>query len=167
MIFMVYEPYNDIFYVKPDFYVKSDAKLDECFICLQLKIEDEEITIKLTEQTFYINECTCNSSVHKLCLKKWVDRYYSCPICRKKITQEINNDYSLSDLFLRKILLYNLSYPHNNYSIIILIMRFLAFIVFLYSSLDFYFLIIKNRSNFSEQFYSENIDHTHNIVEIQ
>lgn len=160
MIFMVYEPYDDNFYVKPV------AKLDDCFICLQLKIEDEEITIKLTEQTFYINECTCNSSVHKLCLKKWFDRYYSCPICRKRITQEINNDYSLSDLFLRKILLFNFINT-NSFSITILIMRFFAFILFLYSTLDFYFLIIKNRSNFSEQFYSENIDHTHNIVEIQ
>lgn len=147
MIFMVYEPYDDNFMKEPE------VKYDDCFICLQLKIEDEEITIKLNEQTLYINECTCNSSVHNLCLKKWVDRYYSCPICRKRIIRIINNDYSLSDLFLRKILLFN-SINTNSFSITISIMRFFAFILFLYSTLDFYLIIIKNRSQFSEQFYN-------------
>ena len=75
MFFNVCEHYDDNQPIVKEHY-------DECFICFEYKTHDENILTTLQKQKIYLNNCTCNGSIHNYCLKIWFDKNKSCPICR-------------------------------------------------------------------------------------
>ena len=58
---------------------------NECFICFEIKYENELEPIQLKTQEYYIKKCNCNGYIHKKCLDKWCNTNNKCPICRKII----------------------------------------------------------------------------------
>lgn len=60
----------------------------ECIICWELS--GKYTPVKRMKEYSYINNCNCNAFFHDNCLKIWLLKKSSCPICRKKIY--INND---------------------------------------------------------------------------
>lgn len=56
-----------------------------CVICLSQPTDYNKL-IHLQDVNQYIINCVCNVQLHNNCLKTWVDKTFSCPICRKHIT---------------------------------------------------------------------------------
>jgi hypothetical protein len=56
-----------------------------CVICLSQPTDCNQL-ISLQDNNQYIINCLCNVHLHNTCLKTWVDKASSCPICRKKIS---------------------------------------------------------------------------------
>jgi hypothetical protein len=57
-------------------------KNNDCLICM----DNEEIqTMTLKNYDNMIVTCKCNGYYHKNCLKLWLQKSLSCPICRKQV----------------------------------------------------------------------------------
>lgn len=61
-----------------------------CIICW-LPSQENSIILKMKDYHNINTICDCNPTFHYSCLKEWIDKTSSCPICRKKIT--INKPY--------------------------------------------------------------------------
>jgi hypothetical protein len=79
MIFRTFEHYSN------DFLNEKNI----CFICYEIKLEDEIQPIMLNLQEDYIKMCNCNGFLHNICLQKWYDKSKKCPICRKDIYKRV------------------------------------------------------------------------------
>ena len=105
---------------------------NECFICFEYKIDSEMEPINLLSQKFYLNNCACNASVHNYCLKIWIDKHKSCPICRTCIIERSNTAIIIFNYIPYGIKIYafikNLS---------IRFIKLLSVILFLYAIIDF------------------------------
>jgi len=111
MIFRVIEHYDDDIY--------SDYKIEECFICYDIK---NETPINLEKQIYYLKLCSCNGWIHKTCLDNWFLKKNSCPVCRTNMTkvfQQVSqvesesiviqdNFYTKLHIFLVKNIIYRL-----------------------------------------------------------
>lgn len=133
MIFRVCEHYDDNQPV-----IKE--KYNECFICFEYKIDNEDKPINLLKQKIYLNNCICDGAVHNYCLKIWFDKNNSCPICRINVIE--NNNAT--------IIIYNfIPFGIRIYSFIkkvsIRFFRFLSFVLFFYALIDFYLFVFKTR----------------------
>lgn len=95
MFFCTCEHYNDN---QPIYYEYDKNNEDkECFICFDIKTNDESNPISLKKQNLYITNCHCDSFAHKKCLQIWFEKNKNCPICRilviEKTTLFITNKY--------------------------------------------------------------------------
>lgn len=97
MFFCTYERYYDD---EPIYYLNKKNEEGECFICFEIKLNDEKNPIKLKHQLLYIKTCSCDSFVHKNCLQIWIDKNSNCPICRKSINNFVINRNIYSGIFI-------------------------------------------------------------------
>jgi hypothetical protein len=83
MYFSTYNHYDD--YTKEYFILNNE----QCWICLECSFykNNEIISIKtfLSIDLSIDLSCKCDGKFHIKCLKKWIDKTDSCPICRKQI----------------------------------------------------------------------------------
>ena len=134
MLFRLCEHYDE-----PKYQDKIQC-YNECFICFEYKIDSENNPSTLKTHKLYINNCTCNGSVHIECLKIWFDKNKSCPICRIHIIENNNATIIIYNYIPWGISIYN--YTKN---ISLKVLRFLSVVLFIYSLLDLYFMSIKTR----------------------
>ena len=66
-------------------YINSNINENECLICLEVKNNNNEKTIKLNDLASCEKRCECNGWFHKSCLDTWFIIKFSCPICRISI----------------------------------------------------------------------------------
>lgn len=73
----------------------------ECFICYEIKDKDNLSPTKFGTQRKYFKTCVCDVIVHISCLDEWYNFHNSCPICRKyiKINPEQNRIICIFDYF--------------------------------------------------------------------
>jgi hypothetical protein len=94
----------------------------ECFICYEIKDEENQFPSKLSRQTYYIKKCSCDVFVHDVCLKKWHLIHHNCPICR--LHMEVNIEKS--------VFIYFIDHCNNSMENILSIIRFIMIIFFIY-----------------------------------
>ena len=118
----------------------SEPEEKACIVCWMPSLNDNDNELhSLKEFKEYIVNCSCNVSIHKKCLYKWLQNSSTCPICRKSIIYNIlydrTNNYKLfayyfifynciikclriasyvSILNLFMVLLYNTCYIYND-----------------------------------------------------
>jgi hypothetical protein len=93
MYFTTFNHYDDD---NIDIYKENDV-VDLCLICWEPSTTNNEIC-KMKSLGFYFyfyKSCTCNGSFHHVCLLKWINKTKSCPICRIKIENHIDDDENL------------------------------------------------------------------------
>ena len=87
MYFSTFSTYDD---------QKSDiTKDDMCFICWEPYTDDKGL-VKMNSLSFfsvYYKSCKCNGIIHSDCLLEWIDNSQSCPICRKEIQLQTDEQY--------------------------------------------------------------------------
>ena len=66
--------------------INSNINENECLICLEVKNNNNETTMKLKELEICEKNCDCNGCFHKSCLNSWFIFKFVCPICRTKIS---------------------------------------------------------------------------------
>jgi hypothetical protein len=161
MLFRVCEHYDE------QYYQDTIQCYNECFICFQYKIDSENNPSTLKTHNLYINNCACNGSVHIKCLKIWVDMNKSCPICRIHVIENNNATIIIYNYISLGISIYNFT---KNISLKAL--RVLSVILFIYSLLDLYFISIKTRYAYQNDYiyvpipilenkYGEIFNHSH------
>lgn len=72
----------------------EDLKNELCIICLDPSITNNNL-IKMKSLISYLlfsKDCCCNGIFHYNCLLKWINTTNSCPICRKPIETDINEE---------------------------------------------------------------------------
>jgi hypothetical protein len=72
---------NQIYYTDAD----EDITNKQCLICWVYSIDNNPIQTMQSISNI-VTICKCNPLFHYKCIKDWVNRTSSCPICRKKIT---------------------------------------------------------------------------------
>jgi hypothetical protein len=90
MYFTTFNHYDDD---NIDIYKENDL-IDICLICWEPSTTNNEIC-KMKSLRFYFyfyKSCACNGSFHHMCLMKWINKTNSCPICRIKIENHINDN---------------------------------------------------------------------------
>lgn len=83
MLFRVCEHYDDTQQI-------IQHQDNECFICFEYETCNENKPTSLQKQQLYFNNCLCNGSVHNCCLKIWLEKNKSCPICRINVFENTN-----------------------------------------------------------------------------
>jgi hypothetical protein len=63
----------------------SNINENECLICLEVKNNNNEKTIKLNDLACCEKPCGCDGWIHKTCLDSWFIIKFTCPICRNPI----------------------------------------------------------------------------------
>ena len=124
MIFRVYEQYN------------HDEQYNECFICFEYITDNDNKPINLQKQQLYVNNCCCDLAVHNCCLQKWFNIYKSCPICRIVVVENNTNLYNYISYGIKIYIFIQI--------ITIRVLRVLITILFLYTLVDFHFLVLRN-----------------------
>jgi hypothetical protein len=104
MIYRMYEIYeiSDIEDINKQYL--ENIKNNECFICYEFNINEENKTSSLHQCLFYVKKCTCDGYIHKKCLNQWLLSSNKCPICRSNI---FGKDKSKYNIFLHIIKLHN------------------------------------------------------------
>jgi len=69
--------------------------IGDCFICYEMEDREKNKPIKLFNQDKYFKKCRCNGFIHVTCLDKWYQINSTCPICRKTIILNINNNQTI------------------------------------------------------------------------
>ena len=78
---------------------------DLCLICWQPS-EKNNIIKKISDFSDVSISCKCNPYIHQLCLRNWISKYNSCPICRTKIY----NYYNLDNCYTFTLTIYKFMY---------------------------------------------------------
>ena len=131
---------NDIIHNNNDNDNDNDINSIECFVCYEIRNENECNPIKLRSQIYYSKKCSCDGFIHKKCLDKWFNTNKSCPICRNNIYENITltvsiiNNKSFGHAFFAFILVKKNLKVILNYSYCLLI--FIFFIEFYLSVMD-------------------------------
>ena len=68
--------------------VNSNINENECLICLEVKNNNNEKTMKLNDLACE-KYCECDGWIHKTCLDSWFKIKFTCPICRNSISSFI------------------------------------------------------------------------------
>lgn len=131
MFFCICEHYDDN---------QQDIKenYNECFICFEYKTDLENKPLNLLNQKFYLINCACNPPVHKHCLKIWIDRNKSCPICRTEIVENNN-----TCIFILNFIPYGINIHTFVKNLSIRFIKALSIILFCYALIDFTINIIR------------------------
>lgn len=87
MYFTTFNHYNE-----PNELDENENEL--CLICWDTSITNNNlIKMKSTlSHLLFFKDCSCNGIFHYNCLLKWINTTNSCPICRKPIEQDINEE---------------------------------------------------------------------------
>jgi hypothetical protein len=112
---------------------KNSKNNHECFICYELKDEENQYPIQLLNQDYYSKMCSCNSYVHLICLHKWVILHNNCPICRKYI--EKNKKQPISIIFIDSL--------NSTMTNILIVIRYVFLLFLVYSCISNYFSIME------------------------
>lgn len=74
--------------------VFDEIKNELCLICWESSTTNNHlIKMKpLISHLLFSKDCFCNGIFHYNCLLKWINITSSCPICRKLIERDINED---------------------------------------------------------------------------
>jgi len=86
---------NEQFYLYNNLINKNISQEKLCIICWS-KNETNETNDQLyfiKDFNKYIVSCNCNVLMHYNCLNAWIEKTYSCPICRKNIYIYDNDFY--------------------------------------------------------------------------
>jgi len=65
--------------------MKEISQENDCFICLEVSNKYEKYPLQLNNQSDFLKICCCNGFVHSKCIKKWCNKYDTCPICHEKM----------------------------------------------------------------------------------
>ena len=140
--YSTFEHYNDdnIQITKKKIYKKP-----ECFICYEII---NKPPIRLKNNNYYQQKCSCSCWIHKKCLDAWYNIKQTCPICRISIVKNTDILVKISKFNYKLFLL--IIFIQNNNRIIkntIKILKFcLYYILFLlllfklYQNLIFLFM---------------------------
>ncbi len=157
MLFRVCEHYDDNYPI----ILSGEYDDNDCFICFERMSANRQRSISLISQPFYIRDCICNGAVHCECLKIWYDINKSCPICRKKMVENTQTS----------IVFY--TYIPFGINIYLGLRRFtcntlklLSVLLFIYSTFDMYFMIIRTRNKNMYEDYSYNQYQITNITSV-
>jgi hypothetical protein len=84
---------------------------NSCIICWTTDTHKNRLQY-LKDFNEYVISCDCNVLIHHDCLKKWIQNTNSCPICRKKISENliINNNNNNNNNFT--IMYYYICYKY-------------------------------------------------------
>lgn len=162
MLFLTYDPYNDDTNNRQS---KIYQDNEECFICYEIKINNEKAPIKLNTQVYYFKNCNCEGLVHKECLDKWYNSHQKCPICRSIITK---NDFIIICLFKYNLYLY-IFYTFCRKNILKLKNLFFVFL-FLYFFTEYYISLLNSKIYYHNYLsdislnYNQNTAITHHFV---
>ena len=74
--------------------INSNINENECLICLEVKNNNNEKTIKLNDLACCEKPCGCDGWIHKTCLDSWFIIKFTCPICRNPI-DSFNPKYNI------------------------------------------------------------------------
>jgi hypothetical protein len=127
---------------------------NDCFICFEYKNDDGILPINLKDQELYLNQCICNGSVHNQCLKIWIYKNKSCPICRIKIIEANKMTIFIYTYMPCVINVYIYIKKISTY-----VLRIITFLLFLYVLIDLYLAIINTR-------YRQYYDYTHTSIPV-
>jgi len=127
---------------------------NDCFICFEYINDNGIPPINLKNQQLYFNQCICNGSVHNDCLKIWIYKNKSCPICRIKIIEVDNTSMFIYNYIPCLINIYIFTKK-----MWIFIIRIITIILFMILLVDLYISIINTR-------YRQYNDFTHTSIPI-
>lgn len=68
--------------------LQEDENIKICIICWLPDIKNDSMK-NLKKFSYISSSCDCNPLLHQKCLKNWITKSCSCPICRK--IMKINN----------------------------------------------------------------------------
>jgi len=132
MFFNIYEHYDDNQPIVKEYH-------DECFICFEYKTYNENIPTTLQKQKIYLNNCTCNGSIHNYCLKIWFNKNKSCPICRIHAIENNNATFFLN------YIPYSISIYIFIKKLFVKFIKLFSTILFFYALIDFYLIQIRTK----------------------
>jgi hypothetical protein len=91
MYFTTFNHYNE-------FDQDDEIKNELCLICWETSTTNNHlIRMKpLISHLLFSKYCSCNGIFHYNCLLKWINTTTSCPICRKPIDTDINEENILT-----------------------------------------------------------------------
>ena len=105
-------------------YINSNINENECLICLEVKNNNNEKTMKLNDLACE-KKCKCDGWIHKTCLDSWFIIKFTCPICRNSI-----NSFNPHHQIQRQIHIIHTRITHNDYFIIFMSVIFIYWFYF-------------------------------------
>jgi len=81
---------------------KKIYKKPECFICYEII---DKIPIRLKNNHYYQQKCSCSGWIHKKCLDTWYNIKQTCPVCRINMIKNTNILVKISKLNYKLFLL--------------------------------------------------------------
>ena len=107
--YSTFEHYNDNIQITK----KKKYKNPECFICYEIS---NNPPIRLKNNNYYQQKCSCNAWIHQKCLDIWYNIKQTCPICRINIIKNTNILVKISKFNYKLFLL--IIFIRNNSKII-------------------------------------------------
>lgn len=107
--YSTFEHYNDNIQITK----KKIYKKPECFICYEII---NKPPIRLKNNRYYQQKCSCNCWIHKKCLDSWYNIKQTCPICRINIIKNTDILVKISKFNYKLFLL--IIFIQNNIKII-------------------------------------------------
>ena len=118
--------YNDSINHNSD---NSNINENECLICLEVKNNNNEKTMKLNDLACCEKQCDCNGWIHKTCLDSWFIIKFTCPICRNHI-DSFNPQHQIHYYEQGHIHIIHTRITNNDYFIIFMSAIFVYFFYF-------------------------------------
>jgi hypothetical protein len=106
---------------------KKKYKKPECFICYEII---NKPPIRLKNNCYYQQKCSCNCWIHKKCLDSWYNIKQTCPICRINIIKNTDILVKISKFNYKLYLL--IIFIQNNSKIIKTCLYFILFLLLLF-----------------------------------
>ena len=107
--YSTFKNYNDNIQITK----KKKYKKPECFICYEIS---NNPPIRLKNNNYYQQKCSCNAWIHQKCLDIWYNIKQTCPICRINIIKNTNILVKISKFNYKLFLL--IIFIRNNSKII-------------------------------------------------
>ena len=107
--YSTFEHYNDNIQITK----KKMYKKPECFICYEII---NKLPIKLKNNHYYQQKCSCSGWIHKKCLDTWYNVKQTCPVCRINIIKNTDMLVKISKFNYKLFLL--IIFIQNNNTII-------------------------------------------------
>jgi hypothetical protein len=149
MFFRIVDHYNDDEFKNNSNIFENKKNEDICFICYEIKSENENKPLKLNSQEYYIKRCNCDGWIHKKCLDKWYDKSKQCPICRIYMCLKNNNINNNKNGFVIYFIILKKNTARK--------LHLASMIFLLYFTCEFYISIINKKNyyydNFKEEYY--------------
>ena len=111
--------------------INSNINENECLICLEVKNNNNEKTIKLNDLACCEKHCECDGWIHKTCLDSWFIIKFTCQICRNSISSFIpQHQIHYYEQRQGQIHIIHARIPNNDYFIIFMSAIFIYFFYF-------------------------------------